>query len=446
KEYWTNRFKDGVPVVELPTDYARPAVQTFDGDRVSFTLNQELTRQLKEICQETGVTMYMLLMSAYQVWLSKHTGQEDIVVGTVSAGRSHVDLQQMIGMFVNTLVIRADVNAEKTFRKFLEEMKEELLEAFENQDYQFEELVEALSLPRETSRNPLFDTMFVLENIDVPTIPNKGLQMRNYEWNHGISKFDMTIVGQERGNQLHFQWEYATKLYKEETINKFKERFIRILETIVQNIDQSIGELEIITEKEKHQLLYEFNNTKTEFPKEKTLSQLFEEQVKKTPNNIAVAYKDQSLTYRELNERANQLAHMLRSKGIVREEIVGIMLERSVEMLVGILGVLKAGGAYLPIDPEYPEERITYMLEDSQAQLVLTQTHLIKKLNIKRMILDLQDTACYSSNCSNPERINQSNDVAYIIYTSGSTGKPKGVVVEHQSVINLCFWHQEYFQ
>uniref|UniRef100_UPI001374D320 non-ribosomal peptide synthetase n=1 Tax=Bacillus cereus TaxID=1396 RepID=UPI001374D320 len=270
KEYWTNRFKDGVPVVELPTDYMRPSVQSFEGDSVFFDIDVTLTKKLKQICQENGVTLYMALISIYQIWLSKYTGQEDVMVGTVTAGRHNTDLYQVMGMFVNTLALRGNPKGGKTFGQFLQETKENTLEAFENQDYQFEELIEELKIPRETSRNPLFDTMFVLENIDTLEFENEKLRVSLDTFNHQKSKFDLTLIGREYNSKLFFQWEFATQLYKKETIERYKKHFIQILKEILNNPDQKIADIKMITEIEHHKILNDFNNTKTEYPKEKT--------------------------------------------------------------------------------------------------------------------------------------------------------------------------------
>ncbi|MDA3655902.1 condensation domain-containing protein, partial [Bacillus cereus] len=260
KEYWMNRFKDGVPVVELPTDYMRPSIQSFEGDSVFFEIDVSLTKRLKQICQDNGVTLYMALMSIYQIWLSKHTGQEDVMVGTVTAGRHNTDLYQVMGMFVNTLALRGNPKGGKTFGQFLQETKENTVEAFENQDYQFEELIEELEMPRETSRNPLFDTMFVLENIDISEFNTGNLTIMPHKTNYAFAKFDMTLLAEENINQISFRWEYATKLYKRETIERYKEHFIQISKEILNNPDQKIADIKMITEIEHHKILNDFNN------------------------------------------------------------------------------------------------------------------------------------------------------------------------------------------
>ncbi|AYF81299.1 non-ribosomal peptide synthetase [Bacillus thuringiensis] len=437
KEYWVGQFKDGVTKVDMPTDYVRPNVQSFEGENVYFTIDSELTRKLKEVCQETGVTLYMLLISAYQTLLSKYVAQEEIIVGTVAAGRMHADLQNIVGMFVNTLPIKGELDSNKTFREFLGEIKLKILEAVDNQDYPFEELVEVLALPREASKNPLFDTMFVMENVDISDIKLNGLKINPCNVDYPFAKFDMTVSAKEHHGKLTFRWEYVRNLYKKKTIELFTEHYVEILNSIVRDLDQKISDINMLTKKEQIKLSDELKEIKREYPLHGTLQRLFEKQVETNPEKVAVVYEDKSLTYKELNERANQLAHTLQARGIGRECIVGIMVDRSIEMMVGILGVLKAGGAYLPIDSNSPHERIQFMLEDSQSEIILTQTHLIEKLSHRYSVLDLQNPESYSNDHSNPEIINQANDLAYIIYTSGSTGKAKGVLVTHYNVIRL---------
>ncbi|MGB7604816.1 MAG: amino acid adenylation domain-containing protein [Lutisporaceae bacterium] len=437
--YWINRFNDEIPLLNLPTDYERPSIQSFEGDSISFEVNEKLTESLTKLTKETGTTMHMLLLSAFNILLSKYSGQEDIVVGTPIAGRPHADLENIMGMFVNTLAMRNYPSGEKTFREFLGEVKENALGAYENQDYQFEELVEKLNIARDFSRNPVFDVMFTLQNMDIGEATVEGIKIRPYKSENRISKFDMTMNEIELENSICISIQYCTKLFSKATIERMYKHLENIMQAITENIDTKLSEVAILTEEERQQILIDFNNTKADYPSDKTIHQLFEEQVERTPDNKAVVYEDKHLTYRELNERANQLARVLRARGVVPDSIVGMMVERSLEMIVGIIGILKAGGAYLPIDPKYPQDRIKYMLEDSGASPFLTQAWLYKDMVKAGEVIELDNEDTYQGEKDNLDIENRPDNLAYVIYTSGSTGKPKGVMIENSSVINLVY-------
>jgi amino acid adenylation domain-containing protein len=444
--YWLKEFAGEVPILHLPMDYPRPAIQNFEGDEVDFELGSKTTVGLKELALSRGATLYMVLISALYVLLSKLSGQEDIVVGTPVAGRRHADLEQIMGMFINTLTLRNYPAGEKSFREFLREVKERTLAAFENQEYQFEDLVEKTAVNRDAARNPLFDVMFVMQNMgETPAAANENVNPAGVEQSgeYGeylstgrTAKFDLTLFAYEAADKLHFSCQYCTKLFKKETIERFNRSFRNIISSISggAGISKKLGEIEIISPEEKERILYDFNDTKTDFPGDKTIHELFEEQAARTPDAAAVTGKAQgdhvSITYKELNERANQLAHVLTT-----DTIVGMLIERSVEMIIGILGILKAGGGYLPIDPDYPQGRIDYMLKDSNAAVLLND-------------LELSDlcrgTACCAHPDSSAARSTQhAASLAYIIYTSGSTGKPKGVLVNHLSAVNVLLALQE---
>ncbi|MDP4180345.1 MAG: amino acid adenylation domain-containing protein, partial [Bacillota bacterium] len=437
EEYWLEKYRDEVPVLNMPTDYARPSEQSFEGDSISFEVGEEIVRELNSLAKETGTTMYMVLLGAYNALLQRYTGQEDIVVGSPIAGRPHADLQNMLGMFVNTLAMRNHPKGEKSFKEFLTEVKENSLKAYENQEYQFEELVERLNIRRDMSRNPLFDTMFALQNTGNMRLEIEGLKFIPYGIENKIAKFDITLNALEQGGKLFFDLEYCTRLFKKETVESLAKHFINILGSIVNNPDTMLSGLNMLSEEEKEEILYRFNDTKAEYPKEKTIHELFEEQVERTPDNIAVVYEDKQLTYWELNEMANSLAVVLREKGVKPDTIVGIMVERSLEMIVGILGILKAGGAYLPIDPEYPEDRIKYMLEDSGVKLVLIQKKNTLDLPAKKIYID-DEAMCESSSEYTSLKVNPES-LAYAIYTSGTTGKPKGVMVTSRNLVHYVY-------
>jgi len=437
EEYWVGIFSDEIPILDMPIDYRRPAIQSFEGDTIDFKINKDLTRKIIELGEANGTTMYMNLLAVHNILLSKYCGQDDIIVGSPIAGRQHSDLQSVIGMFVNTLAMRNYPKGDKTFKEFLKDVKINCLGAYENQNYQFDRLVEKLDLRRDLSRNTLFDTMFVLQNTEIQEIEIDDLQFESFTFENKISKFDMTLTAIQKGEEILFTLEYCTKLYKQETIEKLIEHFINIISEVTKNPDLKLSEIDMLSAEEKKKILVDFNNTMIDYPKNKVIYELFEEQAEKTPENTAVVYMNKKLTYRELNEKSNSLATELIEKGVKPNSIVGIMVERSLEMIIGILGILKAGGAYLPIDPDAPQERVEFMLVDSNTQILLTQKHLADNLNFNVTTLVLEDEELYKGNNRNLEKVNKANDLTYIIYTSGSTGKPKGVMIEHDSVMNL---------
>ncbi|WP_291583726.1 non-ribosomal peptide synthetase, partial [Clostridium sp. UBA6640] len=444
EEYWINRFSDEIPVLNMPTDYERPAIQSFEGDSVSFEVNEDTTLKLRKLTKETGTTMHMVLISAFNIILSKYSGQEDIVIGTPIAGRPHADIQNIIGMFVNTLALRNKPEGDKKYIDFLKEVKENSLKAYENQSYQLEILVENLNLRRDTSRNPLFDVMFnMVDTVTSRDIKLDDIVLKAYSNGNKISKFDLTLNAVESDIKIIFSIEYCSKLFKKETIERLGSHYVRILDNIVSNKEIKLREVNLLSESERNQILYEFNDTKVDYPKEKTIHELFETQVEKTPENIAIVFEGKKLTYRELNERANSLARVLRGKGVKTDSIVGIMVERYLEMIVGIMGILKAGGAYLPIDPSYPKERIEYMLKDSKCEVLLTVESSVNNIEFTKEVIDLFNEGWFEDDLSNLEKINNSSNLAYVIYTSGTTGEPKGVMIEHRSVINTLIYMQD---
>ncbi|MCP4154056.1 MAG: amino acid adenylation domain-containing protein, partial [bacterium] len=443
EEFWKSRFDGDIPVLNLVTDYPRPAAQNFDGDTFEYQLNQPLTEGLKEIADEHRATLFMILLTVYNVLLSRYTGQEDIVVGSVIAGRPHVDLESIVGIFVNTLAMRNHPVQTKPFTTFLDEVKNRSLESYENQDYQFEELVETLDIKRDVSRNPLFDTMFTLEVTDTTKLLVENLVLKAYEFQKKISKFDLSLEAAERENCLILNFEYCTRLFKRETIEAMGAHFANIVEHIIRDPEIKIGGIDLLTEQEKRNVVYEFNEKITDYPADKTLQQQFEEQVEKTPTRIALVFRQKELTYRELNQQANRLALMLKERGVGSATITAIMLERSLEMITGLLGILKAGGAYLPIDTAYPKPRINHILNDSAAPILVTRKNLPEGLDFAGETLLLEEnTLTHGGDTPNPQQESTAGDLAYVIYTSGTTGNPKGVLVEHQNVVAYihAFW------
>ncbi|UCH96779.1 MAG: amino acid adenylation domain-containing protein, partial [Candidatus Aminicenantes bacterium] len=474
EEYWLRQFDGEIPVLNLTTDYTRPVVQSFEGNRVYFEIDKEETRKLNKLALEEDSTFFMILLAVYNILLSKISGQEDIIIGSPVVGRRHADLERVIGVFVNMLALRNYLSVEKTFQEFLGEVRERTLEALQNQEYQFEDLVEKVTANRDAARNPLFDVVFALQDLDTPVIKIPGLKLTPCEHETGISKFDLTVICEIVEEKLHFAVEYCIKLFKESTIQRFVGYFKKVLRSVLKNAGQKLSAIEIISDTEKRLLLYDFNDTKMDYPGDKTIHQLFEEQVERWPDNVALIgpklqitnYKLQNtnykkngvlrtnfndfgvghLSYRELNEKANQLAHLLIQKGVGPDTIGGIIVERSVEMIIGLLGILKAGGAYLPIDPAYPQGRIRYMLADSRAKVLLAapETEVKVKAEVGERFIEIIDISNFISSSTLTSHVNPAN-LAYIIYTSGSSGQPKGVLVRHKGFINLILCQREVF-
>ena len=446
--YWKQQFADSLPVLELPTDYPRPAVQHFNGDLYTFQLEKDLVDRCKQFAYQQHVTLYTLYLAVYNVLLMKYTQQNDIIVGLPTAGRPHLDLENVMGLFVNTLPIRNFPTTKKRFVDFLEEVKKQVFNALEHADYPLEELVKQIDLKRDLSRNPLFQTVFVFQNMEfsLPDLTDGSVKMVNLPWK--AAKFDLTwtIVEDEVNDTLSFSIEYCTDLFRLSTIQQMANHFIWLLEQIVEQPAIELGALELVTPAEKEQLLHQFNQTQAVYPKKTTIHQLVEQQVEKNPEQTAVVDQRERWSYQQLNQQANQLAHLLRRKGLKREQVVGILVDQRPEMLVGILAVLKAGGAYLPIDVRYPMERIRYMLTNSQAPFLLIAPGFDVPAGYTGEVIRLQASEWANEPMENLAVMNKANDLAYVIYTSGSTGKPKGVMVEHRSLVNLAIWHQRYYQ
>ncbi len=468
ERYWLDRFSGELPVLQLPTDFPRPSEQHFDGLSLHLSLDAESTKALKALALSSGSSLYMVLLAMFNLWLSRLSGQEDIICGTPTAGRNTPDLEGIVGMFVNTLALRNFPQGQKTFLQFLTEVKDNALGAFDNQDYPFETLVEKVARRRDISRNPLFDTLFVLQNNEMTasqanTNTNTGdVNLETFEMVNTAAKFDLTLEVFDLRETLQLRFEYSTHLFKEETIKRFASYFINGLSHVVANPGAAVSRMEIMSPREKEQILVEFNDTAASFPEDKTTHQLFQEQAQRTPHNRAVftsrhpsASRLPSLSYSELNERAEGLAQILRAKGVRPGTIVAVIAERSVELMVGLFAVLKAGGAYVPIDPFYPGERIAYILNDSRATVALTTSDLAGNTSASQQMETIyldhiegtelqQGTGEVSQKAvhNRESAAAQPTDPAYVIYTSGSTGQPKGVMIEHRALVNRLNWMQ----
>ena len=438
ESYWVNQFKDDIPVLNLPTNYPRPAMQSFEGRKIYSTISSEQTEKLNVLAKSLGVTPYMMLLSIYYILLYKYTSQDDIVVGSPVVGRDIAQTYNLIGMFVNTLALKNKIDSSKTFKEFLEIVKQNCLNAYKYQTYPFNELVEKLDVKRDTSRSPLFDTMFTYQNNGYEDIKFKNIKSAKYYIpDTNISKFDLSLEIIPSADGLKFSFEYATKLFKEDFINNLSNHYINILNTILENSDIKIADINMLSEAETNKILYEFNNTKMDYPNDKTIVQLFEEQVAKTPDNIAVVFEEQKLTYKELNEKANSLARFLNHNDIGKSDIVPVLMNRSIDLIISMLGIIKSGAAYLPISPEMPAERIDYIIQNSNAKVIITKSsqNLIFNNSIKIIDLESFDFSKYSNkNLSNEIKM---LDLLYVIYTSGSTGNPKGVKLCHHNLANF---------
>ena len=442
-EYWQKQLAGDLPILNLPTDRPRPPIQSFRGKTHIFQLDEKLIKGLGEVARATGTTLYKLMLAAFFVLLYRYTNQEDILVGSPMLGKSGREFRGVVGYFVNPAVLRASISGNLTFQDLLDQVSTQVKAAQKHQDYPFPLLVEQLQPQRDPSRSPLFQVSFTWQK-QRWCEPGKGLglKMEPYPLGHqrGAS-FDLDVMMMEMGEVLLAGWQYNTDLFDGATIARMAEHYQTLLEGIVTNPKQKISELPLLTPNERHQLLVEWNNTWAEYPQDKCIHQLFEEQVRLTPDAVAVVFEGEQLTYRELNERANQLAHYLRSLLVGPEVLVGICVERSLEIVIGLLGVLKAGGAYVPIDPAYPHERLAFMLEDSCVPVLLTQTQLVElfpqhRARVVCLDRDIEKIASHSSD--NPSSSVTPDNLAYVIYTSGSTGKPKGVLLAHRGLCNLA--------
>jgi len=436
--FWKRTLEGAPPVLELPTDRPRPATLTHHGASVGFELSAELSTQLRKLSQRSQVTLFMTMAAVFNVLLHRYSHQTDICIGYPVANRNREEIEGLIGFFVNTLVLRTRLIPEQTFDGLLKQVWESILDSDAHLDLPFEKLVEELRPGRNLSHSLLFQVMLALnhagDNTEESALNLSGLMIQSIPDKSDIAKFELSLALTERNGQFLGAFKYNTDLFDRATIERMVGHYKVLLEAVVANPQVKLKDLPLLTEAERHQLLVEWNDTKADFPSDKCIHQLFEEQVEKNRDAVAVIFEDRQLTYGELNARANQLAHQLRDLGVKSDTLVAICVERSLEMVVGLLGILKAGGAYVPLDPEYPQERLTYMLQDTAAPVLLTQGSLKDRLpehTARTIYLDTDWASIAQRPAANLETTTLPQHLAYCIYTSGSTGKPKGVLICH---------------
>jgi amino acid adenylation domain-containing protein/FkbM family methyltransferase/non-ribosomal peptide synthase protein (TIGR01720 family) len=439
--YWRNQLAGLVPL-ELPTDRPRPAVPSHAGAVQSFDLSAELTAELKTVSRQSGVTLFMTLLAAFQLLLSKYSNQSDIAVGADVANRNRTETEVLIGFFINQLVLRADFSGDPSFNELLKQVRETTLQAYEHADLPFEKLVEELQPDRDLSRTPLFQVSFTLQNSVREEAGLGDLAMETFGVNTSQAKFDLMMGLEDCGAQLIGQLEYAAELFDATTIGRLIEHWRVLLGRVAANPDEPVSTIDYLTETERRQVLEQWNATTKAYPREQRFEELFEQQVRRTPDAAALAFGETSLSYRELNRRANQLAHHLELQGVERQELVGVCIERSEDLIISLLGVLKAGCAYVPLDPTYPSERLRYMIESAKLRLIVTRESLAGKVtanDLQVLCVDGESDLIAMQSSRNPISTRQPENLVYVIYTSGSTGTPKGAMIQQRGMINHLY-------
>ncbi|XXM72288.1 amino acid adenylation domain-containing protein [Lysinibacillus sphaericus] len=436
ENYWLNEFKSIPEPLELPVLGKRPIIPIFEGRRKNGMIDSILYKKLNKLAEQTESSLYMIILAAFNILLSKYSGQEDITIGSPVSGRTHDELQKIIGVFVNMLPMRNNPSGSKSFRSFLKEVKNQTLEALENQDYSFEDLVEKLEIHKDTNRHPLFDVALVHQNMEQSKFSLDKTEVYPYELPHATSKFDLTLETTQEKDYLLFCWEYKTSILNEEQIDQISNHFLEILTAAAERPDSLIGQIDVVTDIEKELIKSNFNKLDIGYPIEETVHSLFEKQVEQFPENIAVSFDGQKMTYRELNNCANHLAGKLLKAGIGPDNLAILLMDRSPNMIISMLAVLKAGGAYVPIDPTYPKDRIQFIVKDSRADFIISEKQLPQNIEFNGKFIRFEKSEL-EGNASNLSISSRPGNLAYIIYTSGTTGNPKGVMIEHQNAVRL---------
>jgi amino acid adenylation domain-containing protein len=446
RRYWKAQLAGAVPTVMLPLDHPRPAAPSHRGAMETFRVDAELTGVLKALGQNEGATLFMTLLTAFDVLLHRYSGQEELSIGTPVAGRSHSELEGLIGFFVNLLVLRTDLSGAPSFRQLLSQVREMTLGAYAHQDMPFERLVEELQPARQAGQTPFFQVLFVLQNAPAPQLQVDALRFRMLDLHNGTSKFDLSLEIREEAGSLEGRMEYSSELFERATIQHLVHHFQHLLRELVAHPDVPITRLALVPPEERRTLLRAWNDTWRERAPGRTMHLLVEQQVARAPERTALVWGAQELTYGELNARANQVAHQLIARGVRPEDRVGVCLERTPDLVVAMLGILKAGAGYVPVDPHYPEARREFLVRDSEARLVLTQESLRQTLPEGTPTLTVTECLAGSPERPNPDRTVSDSSVAYLIYTSGSTGHPKGVTIEHRNAVAFLDWVRETFE
>lgn len=439
--YWKERLRDAPTALDLPVDRPRPSVRTYHGRKQGTIFPAYLCEAIRSLGQQEGSTLFMTLLAAFNVLLYRYTGQKDILIGTPIAGRTRVEIEPLIGFFINTLVLRTDASGNPTFRELLQRVRKVALEAYTHQDLPFEKLVEELQPERTLSQSPLFQVMFVLQNAPRPAWELPGLTITPFDTDTDTpAKFDLVLAAIEKGKEIHVRFKYNSDLFDDATITRMQNHFRTLLEGIVTDPGQRLSDLPLLTPTERSQLMTETKETPDEVHQDQCIHQFFEAQVERSPDAVAVILNEQKLTFKELNQRSNQLANYLRKRGVGPEKMVGLCVERSLEMVIGLLGILKAGGAYVPLDPQYPQERLKRILANADATVLVAQTQTLQSIpKENRLIVDIdQDWKEISLESEeNLDNLTSPENLAYVIFTSGSTGNPKGVMIQHSSLVSF---------
>jgi amino acid adenylation domain-containing protein len=438
--FWRNALQGAPPLLDLPTDRARPSVRTDRGAHVRRTLPPELAARLREVAAAEGATLFMIILAAFATLLGKYADEDDVVIGTPVANRTRRELESIIGFFANTLALRIDLTSDPTFRDLLHRVRERCLDAYAHQELPFERLVQALNPSRDLGRSPVFQVLFALQNFEPGVLVLPEIEVTGLPLDREQAKFDLALFATERNDGLRLSLEYATDLFDASAVERMLDHLETLLQAAASEPQRRLSELPLLTDAERSELQIGWNQTERPFPAERCVHELFEDEVERRPHAIALSAGGQSISYRELNERANVLAHRLRALGVGPEVLVGICLERGVELIVSILATLKAGGAYVPLDPEYPSRRLAFMLEDTAAPVLISQTSLSARLpRFEGTLLRLDSTEGerVTELAANPDAAARADNLAYVMYTSGSTGKPKGVMVEHRAICRL---------